>query len=250
LSMIYVGSARIDEKNNIVGGKAGDQKQTTTTDYKGEVAQEKFYVHSSGWNIIRPKDEHTADNLAALMTIACDNKNLGYNQYNRLGVVKHGITTKIPTDCDCSSLVRECVIESTGRDPGNFNTSTETKMLLATGLFTDMGAFISQSKTPVYNGDILVTKVKGHTVIVTSGNPRTKRVDTVFYPMYDTAKFGYTTSIITALSKVGEKDTSLAHRKKIGVANNIVSFEGDYIGAAYQNTKMLELLKSGKLIKA
>ena len=44
-------------------------------------------------------------------------------------------------------------------------------MQTATGLFTKI-AYVNQSKTPVYNGDILVTKTKGHTVIVVSGNPR------------------------------------------------------------------------------
>ncbi len=36
-----------------------------------------------------------------------------------------------------------------------------------------MVSYISQAKTPVYNDDVLVTKTKGHTVIVVSGNPRT-----------------------------------------------------------------------------
>ncbi|MCM1223469.1 MAG: hypothetical protein NC548_54370, partial [Lachnospiraceae bacterium] len=45
-------------------------------------------------------------------------------------------------------------------------------MLEATGLFEKRQAYVSQSRTPVYNGDVLVTKTKGHTVIVTSGNPR------------------------------------------------------------------------------
>ena len=35
-----------------------------------------------------------------------------------------------------------------------------------------MDRFAVTSKTELFNGDILVTKSKGHTVIVVSGNPR------------------------------------------------------------------------------
>lgn len=55
----------------------------------------------------------------------------------------------------------------------------------------------------------------------------------------------YAASIVAALQTVGETDTSLAHRKKIGAANGITN-----VGSATSNTKMLKLLKDGKLIKA
>jgi hypothetical protein len=45
---------------------------------------------------------------------------------------------------------------------------------------------------------------------------------------------------------VGEKDTSKAHRAKIAAANGITN----YAYTAAQNTKMVNLLKKGKLIKA
>lgn len=51
---------------------------------------------------------------------------------------------------------------------------------------------------------------------------------------------------ITALAAVGEKDTSKAHRAKIAAANGITN----YAYTAAQNTKMVNLLKKGKLIKA
>ena len=35
-------------------------------------------------------------------------------------------------------------------------------------------AYVSQAKTPIYNGDILVTKTKGHIVVVVSGHPRSQ----------------------------------------------------------------------------
>ena len=57
-------------------------------------------------------------------------------------------------------------------------------------------------------------------------------------------------SIVLALQYVGVKDVSKAHRAKIAVKNNICSKESAYTGSTVQNTKMLSLLRSGKLIKA
>lgn len=64
----------------------------------------------------------------------------------------------------------------------------------------------------------------------------------VYYPKYT----GTSTSIVTALAGVGEKDTSKTHRTKIAKVNGIAN----YTGTAPQNTQMLNLLKQGKLIKA
>ena len=61
-----------------------------------------------------------------------------------------------------------------------------------------------------------------------------------YYPKYT----GKSISIVDALKAVGEKDTSLTHRKKIGEKNGIKA------GSAEANEKMLKLLKAGKLTKA
>lgn len=170
---IMVGSARIDERGNASGGAAGDQKQTSAkNDLTGEVSMQKMYSHSKGWYILRPKSAAHAVKMADLMKAACNNANIGYDQGNRLGVVQHGIMTSVKTECDCSSLVREVVKEATGKDPGNFTTANEAASLEATGLFESKRSYVSQSATPVYDGDVLVTKTKGHTVIVVSGNAR------------------------------------------------------------------------------
>lgn len=73
-------------------------------------------------------------------------------------------------------------------------------------------------------------------------DPKTifKGDSTIYYPKYT----GTTDSIVKALEAVGEKDTSLANRKKIGIANGIAG-----VGTAEGNTQMLNLLKSGKLKK-
>lgn len=57
-------------------------------------------------------------------------------------------------------------------------------------------------------------------------------------------------SIVDALAKAGEKDTSLAHRKKIAVLNGYVSKESSWTGTSTQNGKMLKDLLAGKLIKS
>ena len=64
----------------------------------------------------------------------------------------------------------------------------------------------------------------------------------MYYPAYR----GGSTSIVSALSAVGEKDTSYAHRKVIAQANRIK----DYQGSLKQNLQMVDLLKAGKLVRA
>ena len=56
---------------------------------------------------------------------------------------------------------------------------------------------------------------------------------------------GKSTSLVDALASIGV-DYYFTNRKKIAKANGITN----YSGTAQQNTKLLELLKSGKLIKA
>lgn len=165
---IKVGSARHDEHGRYSGGAAGDQTGT-------EVSTQAMYTHSKGWYVFRPKTAANAKKIAERMKTACANSHIGYDQNNRLAIVTAGIDTTKDTECDCSSLVRTCVKEATGKDPGNFTTATEATMLAATGLFQTKFAYVSQSATPVYNGDVLVTKTKGHTVIVVSGNARSSK---------------------------------------------------------------------------
>lgn len=168
---VIIGSARIDERGKITGGTVGDQKQTGSgDDYKGEVSMQNFYAHSKGWYILRPKYANHAEKIADLMILACNNKNLGYDQTGRLGVIQNGIMSSVPTECDCSSLVRACIKEATGKDPGNFNTANEVEALERSGLFEIRRSYVTGAT--LYPGDVLVTKTKGHTAIVVSGGIR------------------------------------------------------------------------------
>ena len=169
--MLKVGSARIDENGNISGGKAGDQTGR-------EVVEESYYSHRLGWYMLRPKEAAVARKIGLAMVEACLNANIGYDQSERYGVInclkKYGRIAKINerTEADCSSLVRACCIQA-GIQVGDFNTSSEVAVLERTGAFQK--AVIVTNDTKLCQGDILVTRSKGHTVIVTEGYPREEK---------------------------------------------------------------------------
>lgn len=236
MEKILIGSARHDEHGNLINGAAGDQKQKSTPDFSGEVSLQEFYVHKLGWWKAIAKDKNHRLKLSERMLALCNNPLIGYDQNNRLAIIKDGIDSRKGTECDCSSAVRECIIEATGKDPGNFTTYNEKKALQSTGLF-NISDYEPGERLP--SGTILCTKKKGHTVIVVEGNELQFRF---YYPKYK----GDTTSIVSALEVVGEKDTSFSHRKKIATANGIQA----YMGTIKQNLQMVDLLKKGLLIKA
>lgn len=164
--MIKVGSARIDENGNISGGRAGDQT-------KREVTIEPYYSHPKGWHMLRAKDSDKARKIGLAMVEASLNNNIGYDQSGRYGVInclkKYGRIAKIneATEADCSSLVRACCIQA-GINVGDFNTASEVAVLERTGAFHKAVAVIPNTKLQA--GDILVTRSKGHTVVVTESD--------------------------------------------------------------------------------
>lgn len=196
MSTIYIGNASIDENGKLSGGTSGDQTGK-------EVRTRTYYLHNKGWYLLRPKDVSHANAIAKAMIRACNNDNIGYDQGNRLGIIKYGTNTTTKTECDCSSLVRQCVIEGTGVDSGNFTTANEKSKLLATGLFEN--AISVTSSTVLYNGDILVTKTKGHTAIVVSGNERkTETSESEVYKL-NTLKKGSTGVDVTIFEAIMKK---------------------------------------------
>lgn len=168
---LIVGSARIDENGNLKGGKAGDQTGR-------EVCTQSYYMHKKGWYVLRAKSVAHANALALAMKQACDNNKIGYDQNERNGVItqlkSYGALDKIAvsTECDCSALVRACVLQATGVDVGNITTANEATALENSGLFEPRQSVTGEAM--LYNGDILVTKTKGHTVIVVSGRCKRK----------------------------------------------------------------------------
>lgn len=162
--MVLFGSARINEYGKATGGKPGDQTGR-------EVSTQSYYMSRKGWIALRQNDPVVAVKLAEAMLEACNNNCIGYNQNKRSGVITQLKTfgslrrIGVNTDSDCSSLVRACVIQATGKDPGNFTTANEKQKLMAAG-FREVPI---KKESDCRTGDILVTKTKGHTVIVVSG---------------------------------------------------------------------------------
>ena len=185
MAELKVGSARLDENGKATDGAVGDQTGK-------EVSTQGYYVHSKGWYLLRPKDVSVANAIANAMLSACNNDRIGYDQNNRNGVITqlktYGTLDKIAvnTECDCSSLVRACCIQA-GFDPKNFTTSNEATKLEATGKFENRVTVTAS--TTLYNGDILVTKTKGHTVVVVSGNPRVNTPTTADFKVGDVVMF-------------------------------------------------------------
>lgn len=221
---IIIGSARIDENGKAVGGAAGDQKQKNTPDYTGEVSLQEFYVSSKGWYVLRIKDARMAEDLAGLMRTACNNPLIGYNQNRRLDILNHGIFSTEPTSCDCGTLVRECIRKASGRDPGNFTTANEADKLEALGIFEKRIEYTSGMK--LYQGDILITKIKGHTVIVVEGYNRTTGLaknDTV-------KKSGIALEITMPLIKKGSKGLAvMIWQQLIGRTYIVTEFDDDLV---------------------
>jgi len=160
---VYLASAHGDERGQAHGGQAGDQTGN-------ELSVRSYYVHSKGWRVFRPLDPAKGLMIAKAAKAACDNPNIGYDQWQRN--TAYNVTQRVgfdpskvdtPCETDCSALVRLCCAYA-GIDVRNFDTSTEAAALMATGQFEELtGAKYTRSSDYLRPGDILVTAVKGHT---------------------------------------------------------------------------------------
>ena len=169
---VQIGSARIDERGKISGGAAGNQTGK-------ELSTQNWYLHSKGWRVLRPKDYAKAQKMAECMEMACKNMNIGYDQVQRntlyneakqYGFDVSKVTKKVETDC--SALVRVCCAYA-GIMVDNFNTSSEASRLLSSGEFIEYTESDFTKKSDyLRKGDVLVTKTKGHTVIVLTNGPK------------------------------------------------------------------------------
>lgn len=164
----YIAHAVGDEHGKASGGEAGNQNGR-------ELRTQPWYLNPKGWVVLRPKDPEVAEKIAYDAKAAANNMHIGYDQKERNTLYacaeKVGFDcAKVTTDCecDCSALVRVCVTYA-GIKVGHFNTASEVNTLMKTGKFekltdekyTEHGDYLKV-------GDILVTKVKGHTAVVIS----------------------------------------------------------------------------------
>lgn len=174
---VKVGSARIDENGRVSGGKAGDQTGR-------EVSIQNWYLHSKGWTVIRAKTASMREKIAKDMEYACANSNIGYDQSqnNTLWNVVKPLgfdCSKVKTKCetDCARLVRVCCWYA-GSKPADFYTGTEAVALKATGDFDVLTSDkYCKSSDYLMRGDILVTRTKGHTVVVLNNGAKVKTSD-------------------------------------------------------------------------
>ena len=170
---VIIGSARINELNEKEGGQPGDQNGR-------EVATENWYLHSKGWVVIRAKDPSVRAKIAQNMRYICANDNIGYSYWNTCyGLLneskKYGYdASKVKVKCNtnCAKSVVTC-IRYAGVDVGDFYTANEVDVCKKTGAFQILtDDKYCKSSDYLLEGDILVTKTSGHTVVVLTDGPK------------------------------------------------------------------------------
>lgn len=189
MSTVYVMSASIDENGNAHGGKAGNQSGR-------ELKKQSWYLHKKGWRVFRAKESAVAAKIAKCVKAAVANKKIGYDQYQRNTLYKEAEkvgfdVSKVTAPCetDCSALVRVCCAYAGITDlPSDFRTGNMPSNLLKTGRFIELtGDKYTKQSAYLKAGDILVTKTKGHTVVVVSNGSKAK-ADEVEVPKDDGIK--------------------------------------------------------------
>lgn len=175
-SGVKLGSSSKDEKGQYRGGQAGDQTGA-------EVYIQNWY-DGSWHSVIRPKSAALAEKIASACEKACNNNNIGYDQYERNSLYREALKVNLdlskittPCECDCSSLVSTCCIAA-GLPESIFfagnNMRTTYNLIDAcnkTGHFDVLtSSNYTRSKDYLKRGDILLST--GHTVIVLSNGDK------------------------------------------------------------------------------
>ena len=251
---VLIGHSSIDEKGNIAGGKAGDQT-------KREVCTRAYY--NMGYNVVlRPKKNSIAKASVKACKQGCANNHIGYDQYQRNTLYtqasKVGFDlSKVKVDCetDCSAFMTVCAIAggvSALKYSGNApTTSTMRRAFVNSGAYKALtdSKYLTSDKY-LKAGDICV-KEGSHTFMILEngsaikGNSGAVSTSTKNKGKYYNKYTGNSKSFSDALSSMGI-DGSRDHRKKIAIKNGIKNYEG----STAQNTKLFNLLKKGKLLKA
>ena len=256
--MVKIGSARMDENGNSTGGKAGDQTGK-------EISKQDYYVHSKGWRVLRCVDEEKANKIAYAMNFACGCKLIGYDQSQRktlYNAIKNynfdieKLDKKVETDC--SDLVRVCVAYAYGKDlipeKTNLYTGNMVSLFLKTEMFIELtGTKYTKSSNYLKKGDILVTKTKGHTVVVLTDGIKSIPVDTSGDYVKATGNVN-----IRVLPNVQAKIINVLRKGELAKYENEisadgwykVSYEGDTGWVTNKYSELVEADKSEKTIIA
>lgn len=204
--MAIIASARIDENGNVHGGKAGDQTGQ-------EVCTQKFYQHKKGWDCLRFKNAKVGNDLAGFMLAICNNNHIGYDQYRRNDLFNEISKGKLPQNIDhdvstdCSATIRS-LLWLAGIKTQDFTTANEKSVLLATGQFEYIP---NVSEDMLRVGDILVTKSKGHTVMVVEANSKANSSNRP-NSTADRFEIGATYKVTASALNVRQKPTSDSHK--------------------------------------
>ena len=172
---VIIGSARCNEFGGISGGKPGDQTGH-------ECERQEWYNHELGWIVARAKSAEAREKIAKNMEAICDNPYIGYDQPRDQTLYRiarnYGFDAsrvETPCDTDCARAIRVCVLYA-GIDVADFYTATEVQALRQTGQFDFFDdAKHTASSDYLLRGDILITRSKGHTVVVLSDGEYAKR---------------------------------------------------------------------------
>lgn len=160
---ILIGQASLGESGKVSGNVPGNQTG-------GELNFRKYYAHQKGWRAFRVSNAYASSLIAYAMLRAVKNDCIGYDQQKRnelyIASQKYGFDpglVKVDVSCDCSALVRVCCAHAKIALP-DFTTANEAKVLANAG-FAEV-EFDHTTGAGLQIGDILVTKTKGHTVVV------------------------------------------------------------------------------------
>lgn len=176
---VKIGHASISEKGTI-SGKAGDQTGK-------EVFTRNWYKHSKGWVALRCTVPGMAEFIAEAMEKACANPDIGYDQYEN-GTLWNDIKdngfdpskTSKKVETDCARLVRVCVQYAVVKmgmaiTIPDFYTASLANTLVRTGLFEKLTATkYTTQDAYLERGMILVTKTKGHTLVILTNGSKAK----------------------------------------------------------------------------
>lgn len=189
MSKVYLAHAVGDEHGQASGGEAGNQNGR-------ELRTQGWYLNTKGWIVLRPKDPEVAKKIAYDAKAAVNNMHIGYDQKDRSTLYK--VAEKVGFDCakvttncecDCSSLVQVCLAFA-GIKVGSFSTASEVSTLMKTGKFEKLTeAKYTEQSDYLKTGDILVTKVKGHTAVVISDGDKAHVSDEPAVEKPDTKKY-------------------------------------------------------------
>lgn len=241
--MAIIASARIDENGNAHGGKAGDQTGQ-------EVCTQKFYQHKKGWDCLRFKNAKVGNDLAGFMLDICNNNHIGYDQYHRNDLFNEIAKGKLPKNInhdvstDCSATIRS-LLWLAGIKTQDFTTANEKSVLLATNQFE----YISNvSEDMLRAGDILVTKSKGHTVMVVGASSRANGSNR---PNSTPNRFeiGATYKVSASALNVRQKPTSDSHKLKKSELTKNAQTHANENGALKNGTRVTCQAIQGDWIK-